>query len=53
MASSLEEGTYDESGTAGGNDYYLGSSDEEEYERMTAAEVLEKMEEVCKSVSIA
>ena len=39
-------GIYDESEATGGNDYYQGSSDDEEYERMTAAEVLEKMEEV-------
>ncbi len=47
MASSLD-GTYEDSGGAGenGDEEYLGSSGDEECERMTAAEVLEKLEEV-------
>lgn len=51
MATSLA-GDYEEEGAlSGGNDLTEGggqgeSSDDEEYERMTAAEVLEKLEEV-------
>ncbi len=48
MAASSLDGTYEDSGGAGenGDEEYLGSSGDEECERMTAAEVLEKLEEV-------
>lgn len=56
MASSLEDNYGDSEAVSengdGGNGLYGGSSDDEEYERMTAAEVLQKLEEVSKCLKI-